>query len=62
MPEKKDLPEMKMAEDYLREWKNICLFDEQLTMTQAADSVLKDKEPLVEAKCGSGHRASTWMV
>ncbi|PPQ65633.1 hypothetical protein CVT26_000575 [Gymnopilus dilepis] len=55
------MPDKKMADDYLREWRDVCLLEDQITMTQAADSLGKDNEPLIEAKCGSGQRASTWM-
>ncbi|PPR00578.1 hypothetical protein CVT26_009853 [Gymnopilus dilepis] len=57
------MTDKKSPEQLLKEWRNICFLDEQLTMTEAADSLIHDKrEPLVEARPKPGSNGTNWSL
>ncbi|PPQ96724.1 hypothetical protein CVT26_010277 [Gymnopilus dilepis] len=57
------MTDKKSPEQLLKEWRNICFLEEQLTMSEAADSLIHDKrEPLVEARPTPGSNNTNWSL
>ncbi|PPQ66486.1 LOW QUALITY PROTEIN: hypothetical protein CVT26_011174 [Gymnopilus dilepis] len=63
MSNKPESPKEHSLYDFLEEWQNTCLFDYQLTFTEAIESLSsKSGKRLIEARAGTGQRASTWTL
>ncbi|PPR00616.1 hypothetical protein CVT26_012200 [Gymnopilus dilepis] len=49
--------------DFLEKWQNTCLFENQLTFTEAIESLSpKAGKRLIEARVGTGTKSSTWTL
>ncbi|PPQ81475.1 hypothetical protein CVT26_011535 [Gymnopilus dilepis] len=48
--------------ELLQEWRNACFFENQLTFAEAAESLKGQGPRLVDARPGTGSKASTWTI
>ncbi|PPQ81905.1 hypothetical protein CVT26_003945, partial [Gymnopilus dilepis] len=49
--------------DVLELWQNTCLLEDRITFNKAVELLaVEGKERVLEAKCGTGYKASTWTM